>query len=161
MCAIIRLVVVLPLVPVTATTGIFGVIVCGAAPFGDSATRTAASLTTESTSVLGRWSITSATARPIAWARSRLRHGKATTTRLASLVDRTRTASRAVPDSLAIARTSRSTARSANRWRNPVPGSPGRAFLRPIRAAKRIARSVGAVAIAPMSSVSLIAARGK
>ena len=35
MCAIIRLVVVLPLVPVTATTGIFGVMVVGRVPARD------------------------------------------------------------------------------------------------------------------------------
>jgi hypothetical protein len=39
MWAIIRLVVVLPLVPVTATTGMVGVIVCGSAPSGDAMTR--------------------------------------------------------------------------------------------------------------------------
>ena len=39
MWAIIRLVVVLPLVPVTATTGIRGVIVCGRVASGAAATR--------------------------------------------------------------------------------------------------------------------------
>ena len=53
MCAIIRDVVVLPLVPVTATTGIFGVIVCGAAPGSAAATRAAAAPTTVSTSPAG------------------------------------------------------------------------------------------------------------
>ena len=71
MWAIIRLVVVLPLVPVTATTGILGVIVVGAAPFGLSATRLAARLTASSTSAPGSSSSTSPTARPISWARSR------------------------------------------------------------------------------------------
>ncbi len=42
MWAIIRLVVVLPLVPVTATTGILGTIVCGASPSSEATTRSAA-----------------------------------------------------------------------------------------------------------------------
>ena len=66
-----------------------------------------------------------------------------------------------MPDSCATARTSRATARAANRCRNPVPGSPGRAFRSPIRAANRLAFSVGTSASPEMSRVSLIAARGK
>ncbi len=161
MWAIIRLVVVLPLVPVTAMTGIFGTIVVGPAPFSASATCLAALSTISSTSVAGSSSSTSATARPSAWARSRCRQGYATTSVCASLVVRTRTASRLVPDSCAIARTSRASARAANRCRNPVPGSPGRAFLSPIRFANRFALSVGTSASPLMSRVSLIAALGK
>ena len=62
---------------------------------------------------------------------------------------------------MAIARTSRPTARSANRCRNPESGAPGRAFLSPIRDANRFADSSDAAASPLMSSVSLIAARGK
>ena len=75
MWAIIRLVVVLPLVPVTATTGISGVIVWGTGPSGEAATRSAARLTASSTSAPGTASRTAATARPISSARSRCRHG--------------------------------------------------------------------------------------
>ena len=75
MCAIIRDVVVLPLVPVTATTGTFGVIVCGLAPGSAVRTCSAAALTCSSTSPRGSASSTSATARPITWARSRCAHG--------------------------------------------------------------------------------------
>ena len=82
--------------------------------------------------------------------------------RCGSLVGRTRTASRVVPDSAATARTSRPTARAANRCRNPVPGAPGRAFASPIRRAKpRRGRRRDAEASAHRSRVSLIAARGK
>ena len=161
MCAIIRDVVVLPFVPVTATTGTRGVIVVGAAPGSDAATRAAASPTMASTSPPGTASSTSATAVPITCARLRCRHGKATTIWCWSLVGRTRTASRVVPDSVAIARTSRPTARRANRCRNPVSGFPGRAFRSPIRCANRVAVSSGTAASPPMSRVSLIAARGK
>ena len=49
----------------------------------------------------GSASSTPATARPNASARSRLRHGYATTTRCTSVVGRTRTASRWVPTSAA------------------------------------------------------------
>ena len=66
-----------------------------------------------------------------------------------------------MPDSAAIARTSRATARVANRCRKPVSGAPGRALRSPIRRANRAATSSGAAASALMSSVSLIAARGK
>ena len=69
MWAIIRDVVVLPLVPVTATTGTRGVIVVGAGPGSAAATRAAAALTTASTSPPGTASSTSATAVPITWAR--------------------------------------------------------------------------------------------
>ena len=131
MCATIRDVVVLPLVPVTATTGIFGVIVVGSGPGSAPATRSAAALTAASMSAPGTASSTSPTARPISSARVRCFHGKATTSRCASLVERTRTASRDVPDSWATARTRRATARSANRCRNPEPGAPGRAFFSP------------------------------
>ena len=161
MWAIIRDVVVLPLVPVTAMTGIFGVMVLGAAPGSDPATFNAAAPTAPSMSALGKESSTSATARPMAWPRSRRRHGKATTSWWGSLVGRTRTASRDVPDSAAIARTSRATARAAKRWRNPVSEAPGRAFRRPIRRANRTAVSSGTAARPLMSSVSLIVARGK
>jgi hypothetical protein len=161
MCAIIRDVVVLPLVPVTATTGILGVMVCGAAPGSAAATRAAAAPTTASTSPPGTASSTSATAVPITCARVRCRHGKATTIWCWSLVGRTRTASRVAPDSVAIARTSRPTARSANRCRNPVSGLPGRALRSPMRCANRFAVSSGTAASPPMSRVSLIAARGK
>ena len=70
-----RDVVVLPLVPVTATTGTFGVSVCGAFPSSAAATFAAASPTAVSMSVPSGTSRTSATARPITWARSRCRHG--------------------------------------------------------------------------------------
>src|SRR3954451_2317567 len=91
-CAIIRLVVVLPLVPVTATTGISGTIVCGASPAGAAATPAAACPTAPSTSSTGTASSTAATARPIASARPRWRQGYATTTTCGSAVGRTRTA---------------------------------------------------------------------
>ncbi len=125
------------------------------------ATRSAATLTADSTSAPGSASSTSATARPSAWARSRRRHGNATTSWCWSLVGRTRTASRAVPDSAAIARTSRATARAAKRCRKPDSDAPGRALRSPIRRANRAAVSSDAAASGLMSSVSLIAARGK
>src|SRR6478672_5322956 len=77
--AIIRLVVVLPLVPVTATTGILGVIVVGRVPRSAVRTSSAAALTADSTSGVGSASRALATALPSAVARPRLRHGKATT----------------------------------------------------------------------------------
>ncbi len=159
--AISREVVVFPLVPVTATTGTRGVIVCGVGPGAGRGTRSAASLTACSTSAPGRASSTSATARPITWARSRCTHGNATTIWWGSFVGRTRTASRVVPDSEATARTSRATARTANRCRNPDSAAPGRAFFSPIRLANRAAVSSEAAARVPMSRVSLMAARGK
>ena len=75
MCATIREVVVLPLVPVIATTGTFGFSVVGPGPGSDSRTFRAASSTRPSRSAVGSASSTSATARPSACARSRLRHG--------------------------------------------------------------------------------------
>ena len=51
-----------------------------------------------------------------------------------------------MPDSAAIARTSRATARAAKRWRKPDSARPGRAFRRPIRRANRAAVSSGAAA---------------
>ena len=167
MWAIIREVVVLPLVPVTATTGTFGVSVRGGSPGSLAATCSAAWPTASSISadVLDTPSCTassaSATDRPITWARVRCRHGKATTIWCGSDVGRTRTASRDVPASCAMARTSRPTARTANRCRNPVSGLPGRALVSPIRLANRTARSSETALSPPMSRVSLIAARGK
>ena len=76
MWAIIRLVVVLPLVPVTATTGTRGVIVCGPVPrsrCADPRRRLARRRRRRRTP--GTASSTSATARPITCARSRCRHG--------------------------------------------------------------------------------------
>ena len=101
MWAIIRLVVVLPLVPVTATTGTRG---RDRGRAGRPGRRRRPARAAALTAVLdvgrsGSASSTSATARPISWARSRCRHGKATTSWCGSLVGRTRTASRAVPDS--------------------------------------------------------------
>ncbi len=52
-------------------------------------------------------------------------------------------------------------ARSANRCRKPDSGAPGRAFASPILVASRITDSSDAADSALMSSVSLIAARGK
>ena len=74
---------------------------------------------------------------------------------------RTRTASRRVPASAAMARTSRSTARSANRCRKPDPAAPGRVVRSPMRRAKRNADSSPASLIVETSSVSFTAARGK
>ena len=136
MCAIIREVVVLPLVPVTATTGTRGVIVVGAGPARTRRTRAAASLTTASSRrAPGSASSTSATAAPSACARSRWRHGKATTSWCGSLVG-PRPARRAgsCPTPVAIARAPAGpTARSANRCRKPGVGRPGRALRSPIR----------------------------
>ena len=75
MCATIREVVVLPLVPVTATTGTRGRSVVGPGPGSEARTDSAAWLTSSSRSGLSSASSTSATARPSAWARVRLRHG--------------------------------------------------------------------------------------
>ena len=75
MWAIIREVVVLPLVPVTATTGTRGRNVVGAGPGSASRTAAAAWLTRSSRSGLGSASSTSATAWPSASARCRARHG--------------------------------------------------------------------------------------
>ena len=161
MWAIIREVVVLPLVPVTATTGTRGLIVVGLLPGSTAAARAAASPTTPSMSLLGSASRTSATASPSATPEPRCRQGNATTSWCGSLVDRTRTASLVVPVSRAIALTRRAVARAANRCRNPVSGAPGRAFFNPIREANLSARSSGTAARALMSIVSLIAARGK
>ena len=160
MWATIRDVVVFPLVPVTATTGTCGVIVVGAGPSSLAATCSAAALTAVSRSAPGTASSTAATARPISWARVRCCHGKATTIWCRSLVERTRTARRDVPDSWATARTSRPTARSAKRWRNPLSVAPGRACFRPIRRANRTAVSSEAMDRPPMSRVSGMAARG-
>ena len=118
-------------------------------------------LTAASMSAPGTASSTEPTARPISSARVRPFHGKATTIVCASEVLRTRTASRVVPDSCAIARTSRATALSANRCRNPESAAPGRAFLSPIRLANRAAVASEAAERPAMSRVSLIAARGK
>ena len=80
MWATIRDVVVLPLVPVTATIGTRGFSVVGAGPSSDSRTSAAARETSSSTSSAAspgaaRPSSTEATARPSAWARLRLRQG--------------------------------------------------------------------------------------
>ena len=75
MCAIIREVVVLPLVPVTATTGTFGRIVVGPGPRSVVTTCRAASSTSVATSVRPRPSMTEATASPSARARLRSRQG--------------------------------------------------------------------------------------
>ena len=75
MCATIREVVVLPLVPVTATTGTLGRSVVGAGPFSASRTVAAACDTSPSRSGPGSSSSTHATARPSSWARVRWRHG--------------------------------------------------------------------------------------
>ena len=75
MCAIIREVVVLPLVPVTATTGTRGLIVVGAGPRSTDCTFRAAASTSVATSTVPRPSITDATASPSARARLRSRHG--------------------------------------------------------------------------------------
>ena len=161
MCATIREVVVFPLVPVTATIGTRGRSVVGPGPRSEARTDSAACPTSSSRSGLGSASSTSATAWPSVWARVRLRQGKATTTWCTSWVGRTRTASRVVPASAAIWRSSRSMARAANRCRNPLPGSPGRDRFSPTREANRSATSVGASMSWVRSSVSLIAARGK
>ena len=160
-CAIIRLVVVLPLVPVTANTGMAGVMVPGRSPRGAAATSAAAALTASSTSGVGRASSAWATASPSARARSRLRHGKATMTTSGSGVGRTRTARRRVPASPAMARTRRSTARRANRCRKPDPGAPGLVVRRPMRRAKLSTASSPASVIVETSRVSFTAARGK
>ena len=75
MWAIMRAVVVFPLVPVTAMTGTFGLIVVGWSPRSAVRTTAAASLTRWSTSSLGSASSTAATASPKARARARFRHG--------------------------------------------------------------------------------------
>ena len=161
MWAIIRLVVVLPLVPVTATTGIFGVMVVGRSPLSAARTSSAAALTADSTSGVGSASSACATASPSARARPRLRHGKATTSTSGSEVGRTRTARRRVPASFAMARTSRSTARRANRCRKPDPAAPGRVVRSPMRRANRSTVSSPASVMVETSSVSFTAARGK
>ena len=121
-----------------------GVIVCGPGPRRLGADPVRGLAHRRSTSAAGQVRRARRPRRlPIAWARSRWRHGNATTIWWASLVGRTRTASRVVPDSAATARTSRATARSANRCRNPDSAAPGRAFFRPIRLANRAARLVG------------------
>ena len=130
----------------------------GPSPGSDAATRSAAALDRRRRRRrrAGR-PAPRATARPIAWARSRCRHGKATTSWCGSLVGRTRTASRAVPASAAIARTSRATARIANRCRNPESGAPGRASAQPDPAGepgRRLRPTPTPAAL--MSSVSLI-----
>ena len=113
MWAIIRLVVVLPFVPVTAITGTRSVNVAGRSPSGAADTRAAARATASSGEVSGRASRTPATSRARASARVRCRQGKAGRRRGAcSAVGRTRTARRDVPLSAASARTSRATARA-------------------------------------------------
>ena len=136
-------------------------IVCGAAPASGAATRSAAALTASSTSPPGSASRTAATARPISWARSRCRHGIGhhELVRVAGRADPHRQPR--VPGLVRDARTSRATARAANRCRNPESGSPGRAFLSPIRVANRDAFSSARRDSPLMSRVSLIAARGK
>ena len=120
MCAISRLVVVLPLVPVTATTGIVGTdrvrgsaLGRGGDPLGSAADGGLDLLTRNS--VLTRHRVEDVRHGPThllgtvavpPWVRHDDRCG--------SLVGRTRTASRTVPDSCAIARTRRATARRAN-----------------------------------------------
>ena len=155
MWAIIRLVVVLPLVPVTATTGTRGVIVRGRrARLGGGHPRGGrADSVVESPP--GTASSTSATARPISWARSRRRHGKATTIWCGSLVGRTRTASRAVPHSWATARTSR--ADGPGREPLPEPGlrRPRPRVRQPDPAGEPDRRSSVAAASALMSSGQL------
>ena len=75
MCAIIRDVVVFPLVPVTATTGTRGRIVVGAGPRSTADTWSAAVSMRAATSTVPSPSITEATASPRAVARLRSRHG--------------------------------------------------------------------------------------
>ena len=116
----------MPLVPVTATTGTRGVIVRGVvAGAGGGDPLRGRARPRHRRRRPGRASRTSATAWPITCARSRCTHGNATTIRCGSLVGRTRTASRDVPDSEATARTSRATARTANRCRKPDSARTG------------------------------------
>ena len=105
------------------------------APGSAAATRSAAALDRVlDVGAPGSASSTSATARPSAWARPRCRHGKATTSWCGSLVGRTRTASRAVPDSRGDRphqpRRPRAARTAAG---SPCPGAPGRALRSPIR----------------------------
>jgi hypothetical protein len=77
MCAISRVVVVLPFVPVTATTGTRGRASVGVRPAGAARTRAAAATTDSSTRAPGdaRSSSTAATASPRAVARPSRRQG--------------------------------------------------------------------------------------
>ena len=163
MCATIREVVVLPLVPVTATTGTRGRSVVGPGP--GSAARTVAGGPRPTSVVEVR-------------AGQRVEHlGDRPAERLGAVAAAPRVGDHDLVDVVgrpdpharagwcrpraAIWRTSRSTARAANRCRKPLPGCPGRALRSPTREAKRSATRSGASISRVRSSVSLIAARGK
>ena len=162
MWPIIREVVVLPLVPVTAMTGIRGLSVVGRSPASAAATRSAAALTAVVDVAAGSASSTVGDGLGPAPGRGR---GGATGRRRRPGAGRGRPhphgEPRACPTSAAICRTSRATARAANRCRKPDSAAPGRALRSPIRRANRAAVSSGAARSALRSRVSLIAARGK
>ncbi len=105
MCAIIRDVVVLPFVPVTATTGTFGRSVGGGLPGGSSRTRSPTEWISSLRSSAPNASSTSTIAAPSARARPSCAHGNATTSRRTSDSGRTRTPIRPIPASRAIRRT--------------------------------------------------------
>ena len=137
-----RVVVVLPLVPVTEATGMRGVTSRGPSPSGEAAATPAARSATASANgrPASRSPSTSPMAAPSASARARCRQTKAHTTTSVSLAARVRTPSRRVPTSAASARATRSTSRSSTCWRCSDPARPaGRGAA---RVAVEIARNV-------------------
>ena len=162
MWAIIRLVVVLPLVPVTATTGILRrdrrgpVAALGGGHLGGG--RADGRLDVgRGQRVEGVRDGRAQRARPVAVAP---REGDDEHLRVGRRAVRAPRGAR-VPASLAMARTRRSTARSAKRCRKPDPGAPGRVVRSPMRRARRSTASSSASPMAETSSVSFTAARGK
>ena len=121
-----RVVVVLPLVPVTEATGMRGVTSRGPSPGAVAeATAVARSATASGKAwPSSRSPSTSPIAAPRASARARCRHTKAQTTTSVSLATRVRTPSRLVPTSVARERATRSTRRSSTCWRCSEPGAP-------------------------------------
>ncbi len=139
---------------------------CGPRPRSAERTRSAASARAAANpaSVAPSRAATSrsdATSRPNASARPELRHGNASTTCSVPAPDRVRSARRLTPVSWTRPRAAALTTRSRNACRTAVPGSPGRARVRPHRRATARARCSGRSATAPTSRVTLQAARGK
>jgi hypothetical protein len=132
-------VVVLPFVPVTDATGIFGLTIVKWAP-----SSTPVTWLTAATALLSAasWTASSGSSSPLsAWPRDspsasprpRQRHGNATTTSERDPPVRVRTPSLVVPDAAAIRRTTCATSRMTARCRCSESAAPGRTVRIPSR----------------------------
>ena len=151
MCASSRVVVVLPLVPVTEATGMRGVTRRGPSPSGDAAATVAARSATASGKGRPGEEVARAPARwlrPGPPRRARWRQTKAQTTTSVSLAARVRTPSRRVPTSVASARATRSTSAQQHLLALLGPRCAGLATAQPCRGRDRAQGVDGGVEVA-------------